>query len=112
MPSEDEVLQQLQQQIQQLQAARQQQLQSSADKAEAEAALRRAAVKCAQGLVKLNVGGVKYTTSLSTLTAVPETYFTSVFSEDWQLMLTPEGEVFVDRDGEVRFQLLDCLVIL
>lgn len=50
--------------------------------------------------MKLNVGGIKYTTSLSTLTAVPDTYFTSVFSEDWQLMLTPEGEVFVDRDGE------------
>ena len=48
MPSEDEVLQQLQQQIQQLQAARQQQLQCSEDKAEAEAALRRAAFKCAQ----------------------------------------------------------------
>ena len=51
--------------------------------------------------VKLNVGGVKYTTSLSTLTAVPDSFFASLFSGDWQSVTTAEGDVFVDRDGEV-----------
>lgn len=97
----------LKDQIAQLQKSRQQQLDRDAAKAASEAALRDSAVKCAQGLVKLNIGGVKYTTSLTTLTIIPDTYFTSVFSGDWELTKTTEGEVFVDRDGEVEF--LHCV---
>lgn len=45
------------------------------------------------------------------LTAVPEAYFSSLFSGDWQQVLTAEGEVFVDRDGEVnRCFPGDCVV--
>ncbi len=101
MASQDDVLQLLQQQIDALKESRNQQLQLNVEKAASEAALRNAAIKCAQGLVKLNVGGMKYTTSLATLTAVPGSYFTSLFSGDWELMLTGDGDVFVDRDGEV-----------
>ena len=89
------MLQLLQRQIEE---SRQQQLQLDAEKAAGEAALGNAAIKC---LIMLNVGGVKYTTSLSTLTAVPECFFTSLFSGDWQSAKTAEGDMFVDRDGEV-----------
>ena len=101
MTSEEDVLELLQRQIESLKETRQQQLQLNADKAAAEAALRNAAIQCAQGLVKLNVGGVKYTTSLTTLTAVPDSFFASLFSGDWQSAKTAEGDVFVDRDGKV-----------
>lgn len=101
MATEDDVLRQLQQQISALQASRQQQLEHDTARAQAEIALRRKAAETTQGLVKLNVGGIKYTTSLATLTAVPEAYFSSLFSGDWQQVLTAEGEVFLDRDGEV-----------
>lgn len=107
MPSEDDVLQLLQQQIDSLKEARQQQLQLNAEKAVHEASVRNAAIKCAQGLVKLDIGGVRYTTSLSTLTAVPDSFFTSIFSGDWQQAQTADGAVFVDRDGEVRAALVD-----
>lgn len=102
MSSEEDVLELLQRQIDALKESRQQQLQLNAEKAAAEAALRDAAIKCAQGLVKLNVGGVSYTTSLTTLTAVPDSFFASLFSGDWQSTKTADGDVFVDRDGEVR----------
>ena len=100
--SEQDVLALWQQQIDRLTESRQQQLKLNADKAAAEAALRNAAIQCAQGLVRLNIGGVKYTTSLSTLTAVPSSFFASLFSGDWQSAQTTEGDVFVDRDGEVQ----------
>lgn len=102
MASEEDVLELLQRQIDALKESRQQQLQRNAEKAAAEAALRAAATRCAQGLVKLNVGGVSYTTSLTTLTAVPDSFFASLFSGDWQSTRTADGDVFVDRDGEVR----------
>ncbi len=84
-----------------LQASRQQQLERDTASAQEGIALRGEAAKTTQGLVKLNVGGIRYTTSLATLTAIPEAYFSSSFSGDWQQMLTAEGEVFLDRDGEV-----------
>lgn len=101
MASEANVLELLQQQINTLKESRQQQLQLDAAKAATEERLRAAAIESAQGLVKLNVGGHKYTTSLATLTAVKESFFTALFSGDWQLAQTAEGEVFVDRVGKV-----------
>ena len=61
----------LRQQIAALQAARQAQLARDEAKAAEEAAIRHRAAQSTQGLIKLNVGGVEYTTSLATLTAVP-----------------------------------------
>eukprot|EP00879_Flechtneria_rotunda_P018724 GHRR01019649.1.p1 GENE.GHRR01019649.1~~GHRR01019649.1.p1 ORF type:complete len:106 (-),score=5.93 GHRR01019649.1:136-453(-) len=52
-------------------------------------------------IIKLNVGGVRYSTSLATLTAAENSYFDALFSGRWQQHLTEEGEVFLDRDGEV-----------
>lgn len=100
MEAEDDVLTRLQHQIAALQTSRQQQLERDVAKADAEAELRRKAVENAQGLVKLNIGGVRYVTSLATLIAVSDTYFTALFSGDWQQVLTAEGEVYIDRDGE------------
>ena len=54
-------------------------------------------------IVKLNVGGVRYATSVATLCAAQGSYFDVLFSGRWQqASLTDEGEVFLDRDGEVR----------
>ena len=53
-------------------------------------------------VVKLNVGGVKYSTSLATLRAVENSYFTALFSDRWDRHLDEHGAVFLDRDGEVR----------
>lgn len=100
MEAEDDVLTRLQHQIAALQMSRQQQLERDVAKADAEAELRRKAAENTQGLVKLNIGGVKYVTSLATLVAVSDTYFTALFLGDWQQVLTAEGEVFIDRDGE------------
>ena len=55
----------------------------------------------ARNIIKLNIGGVKHTTSLATLTAVPGTYFTTLFLGDWKNLLTNDGELFVDRQGKV-----------
>ena len=53
-------------------------------------------------IVKLNVGGVRYATSVATLCAAQGSYFDVLFSGRWQqASLTDEGEVFLDRDGEV-----------
>ena len=101
MSDPDATLHLLQQQIDELKASRQLQVTRDAAKAASEAALRSAATQSAQGLVNLNVGGVKYTTSLTTLVAVPDAYFGCLFSGDWALTKTENGEVFVDRDGEV-----------
>ena len=101
MTSEADVIQLMQQQLDSLKASREQQLQVDAAKAASEERLRAATIKCAQGLVKLNVGGCNYTTSLTTLLAVPHSYFTALFSGDWQPALTVDGDLFLDRDGEV-----------
>ena len=70
-------------------------------KAAEEAAVRNRAAQSTQGLIRLNVGGVDYTTSLATLTAVPDSYFSALFGGDWEQVKTPDGAVFLDRDGEV-----------
>eukprot|EP00775_Hariotina_reticulata_P006938 gene6938-7156_t len=60
-------------------------------------------------VVKLNVGGFKFQTSLATLTAVENSYFEALFSGRWKKHLTDEGEVFLDRDGEVFKHVLHYL---
>lgn len=50
-------------------------------------------------IVNLNVGGVKYTTTIETLTSVPESYLSALFSGRWEATRTSEGAVFIDRDG-------------
>ena len=109
---ENDVLCGIQQQIAALQAARQAQLARDEAKAAEDAALRRRAAQSTQGLVRLNIGGVEYTTSLATLTAVPESYFSALFGSDWEQVKTPDGAVFLDRDGEVSWALnVLCMLV-
>ena len=49
--------------------------------------------------IELNVGGVRYTTSSTTLLSEPSSYFACLLSGDWEDAARPE--VFVDRDGEL-----------
>ena len=97
----------LQRQIAALQAARQAQLARDEAKAAEETAIRYRAAQSTQGLIRLNVGGVEYTSSLATLTAVPDSYFSALFGSDWEQIKTPDGAVFLDRDGEVSWVLKD-----
>lgn len=67
--------------------------------AETKAVVEDALDKC-KGRVKLNVGGVKYETTLTTLTADgDESMLGSMFSGRHALVTNDEGEVFIDRDG-------------
>ena len=63
-------------------------------KAAEEAAIRHRAAQSTQGFIRLNVGGVEYTTSLATLTAVPESYFSALFGGNWEKVKTPDGQCF------------------
>jgi len=67
--------------------------------AETKVAVEGALDKC-KGRVKLNVGGVKYETTLTTLTADgDESMLGSMFSGRHALVTNDDGEVFLDRDG-------------
>ena len=50
--------------------------------------------------VHLDVGGLKFTTSLPTLTSVPGTYLEAMFSGRHPLAPNGEGAYFIDRNGE------------
>ena len=59
--------------------------------------------------IKLNVGGTVFTTLLSTLTSVPNTYFESLFSGRWVLRPQADGCFFIDRDPLVFAHILNFL---
>ena len=50
-------------------------------------------------IIKLDVGGHKFTTSLPTLISVPETYLAALFSGRQPLAPNAEGAFFIDRSG-------------
>ena len=50
-------------------------------------------------IIKLDVGGHKFTTSLPTLTSVPDTYLAALFSGRHPLASNADGAFFVDRCG-------------
>ena len=63
-----------------------------------------------KGRVKLNVGGVKYETTLTTLTADgDESMLGSMFSGRHELHTNDDGEVFIDRDGKHFGHILNVL---
>ena len=73
------------------------------------AAVEGALDKC-KGRVKLNVGGVKYETTLTTLTADGDnSMLGSMFSGRHELQTNDEGEVFIDRDGKHFGYILNML---
>ncbi|KAI9554124.1 hypothetical protein GHT06_019396 [Daphnia sinensis] len=66
-------------------------------------------------IVELNVGGVHYTTTLSTLTRDPDSLLGQMFSGRWRsgqqpvLMRDSKGKYFIDRDGVLFRYTLDFL---
>ena len=50
-------------------------------------------------IVKLNVGGQHFTTSLQTLTRDPNSMLAAMFSGRHELGTTEDGSFFIDRDG-------------
>ena len=63
-----------------------------------------------KGIVTLNVGGEKYTTRVDTLTREKDTFFTALFSEQWELEMNPDDRsIFIDRDGRLFNHILTYL---
>jgi len=60
-------------------------------------------------IVKINVGGSKFYTTLKTLTSRPGTYITELFSKPEQLLKDDEGFYFIDRNGSYFTYILDYL---
>eukprot|EP01116_Phalansterium_solitarium_P011655 TRINITY_DN273_c1_g1_i1.p1 TRINITY_DN273_c1_g1~~TRINITY_DN273_c1_g1_i1.p1 ORF type:complete len:527 (-),score=173.97 TRINITY_DN273_c1_g1_i1:32-1612(-) len=60
-------------------------------------------------VAKLNVGGVHYVTTRSTLSKYPDSMLGALFSGRFQLQLDDEGRVFIDRDGDVFGAVLSFL---
>lgn len=56
--------------------------------------------------ISLNVGGVRYTTSMSTLTRYPDSMLGRMFGGDLPTAMDKDGAYFIDRDGQLfRFVL-------
>ena len=62
-----------------------------------------------QDIVELNVGGVFYTTSLSTLVKEPDSLLAQWFSNGAKLPKDGKGKYFLDRDGVLFRYVLDYL---
>ena len=60
-------------------------------------------------ILKLDVGGVKYKTSLKTLQKFPESYLSQLFSGDIESPHFEDGEYFLDADGEIFKYILNFL---
>ncbi|CAN0076181.1 unnamed protein product, partial [Heterosigma akashiwo] len=61
-------------------------------------------------IVRLNVGGVKYQTSMQTLTAVPGSVLEEMFNdEEKPLPIDEDGSFFIDRDGHAFTHILNFL---
>lgn len=52
-------------------------------------------------IVKLNVGGMFYTTTRDTLLSQPDTLFTEILSKDSNWPRDERGSYFIDRDGHL-----------
>lgn len=60
-------------------------------------------------IVKLNIGGVKYTTTKSTLCKTGENFFSGLFSGKLTALKDEEGCIFIDRNGAYFAPILDFL---
>ena len=60
-------------------------------------------------VVTLNVGGSRYTTTLSTLTKYPDSMLGTMFSGRHALVQQEDGSYFIDRDREVFSHVLSYL---
>jgi len=60
--------------------------------------------------VLLDIGGFHYSTTKETLTSVPGTYFSQLFSKEIpEEMKTHDGRIFLDRNGKQFRYILNCL---
>ncbi|KAL9646001.1 hypothetical protein ABK040_000441 [Willaertia magna] len=59
--------------------------------------------------VYLNVGGRHFTTSITTLTTLSNSFFTTIFSGRFELSKTKDGYIFIDRDGDLFVYILEYL---
>jgi hypothetical protein len=62
-----------------------------------------------EGIIKLNVGGKKFATSLATLRRCSDTMIGAMFSGRHELHKDDEGNVFIDRDGTHFEEILNFL---
>ncbi|CAF5107546.1 unnamed protein product [Rotaria sp. Silwood1] len=61
-----------------------------------------------EGMVILNVGGEKFSTKVETLTREKNTFFTALFSQQWQIKGDPnDGSIFIDRNGKIFYYILE-----
>lgn len=68
------------------------------------------AATAVQGKVILDIGGDKFTTSVDTLTRDKDTFFTALFSRQWELERDPKDDsIFIDRDGKLFAHILSYL---
>jgi len=51
-------------------------------------------------IIKLNVGGYRFCTTSSTLTKLPDTFFTAMLNGILPTTKDEEGSYFIDRDGQ------------
>ncbi len=66
-------------------------------------------MKRQSSLVKLDVGGHKYTTSLTTLRSQPDSILTDMFNRRYQPTTDEDGAYFIDRDGTHYRHILNYL---
>eukprot|EP01095_Lingulamoeba_sp_RSL-Kostka_P012166 TRINITY_DN477_c2_g1_i1.p1 TRINITY_DN477_c2_g1~~TRINITY_DN477_c2_g1_i1.p1 ORF type:complete len:288 (+),score=62.59 TRINITY_DN477_c2_g1_i1:35-865(+) len=59
--------------------------------------------------VKLDVGGKLFSTSMSTLLSQSDTFFSKLFSGDFDIMYQEDGSIFIDRDPIVFRYILNFL---
>ena len=64
------------------------------------------ATTAVQGMVLLNVGGRKFTTSVDTLIMEKDTFFTALLSNQWKVEKDKEGYIFIDEDGDIFAEIL------
>ena len=60
-------------------------------------------------IIKLNVGGLKYQTSLTTLQTYPDSMLGRMFGGNFQSTVNENGEYFIDANGEIFKYILDFL---
>lgn len=60
--------------------------------------------------VILDVGGEKYITSVDTLTREKDTFFTTLFENQWELKRDPDDKsIFIDGNGKIFIYILEYL---
>lgn len=60
-------------------------------------------------IINLNVGGKKFSTSRTTLTQIPETFFSALLSNRIPTMHDEYGAIFIDRDPHLFSLILNYL---